>query len=877
MPAAASAPETGDPVTSLDERRAAIERSVLEMGRAPLRARLESTGILDADSPVLAAIVLQAGRALPPGLSAARRAQRQARAGEAMEWLRAGLDQPASAAAIKDALARILEPAPGTLASEHPMPEVARAAMGVAAALDLLELAPRIAAFLDGGPTVSATARGALLRMTGRVIPSEQRFRDLWPALRGLEPVALGRDALLEASARADAFAVRMLEFAPGAVEGEPLAFADQDAVVRGSAAILRAVAGREIAPMDALAWLGDGLVDEARPLAFGARLSAMCDLIQGADADSEPASFVAERVQGLLARGRSLHPGLAWATLSTLPRLVLPAGPEGGDASREQLLTRGLALLERCVDEDRFRPHDPDGLQGAVAALIELASSIDDDGARAAAARPLVERLMAFVATEQPLPASVRRTAASGLRLSLRPEDAEVLLGLVESLSMPELEYELLGALRAAIAVLPPGGEEAEAVLARLFEISSAPDFDRKMRALAVLASEDAAAALAAKPRDFRARWLLLRLDNEVEPEVVRAFLGILARVGDGNALEQLTENAERLRRIAAEAGAEDTMGALEDAVRTLAAGDGGRLRRAATGTLGAGFMGPSARRPGELALLRSGLRLALEADALGTEDATVADHALIVRAALELLRLEPVAGVAAFDVGTLLQIRARHVEPLSTVSSDLYVLESTVAEALIAARLALKEPIVELTPGQVIAAYGEALRVLGADAEANASPRFGWTSTTLEIDAIGYLRAAGTGEEALARLEAWIAGRAETLGPLPVSARRAFCDLALDVAAARPEALTLPRATRVLDDLDAIAADVETDAEGASEQRATLIPWLASTVAAERPGLEVLARVASSADSERYRAVMERVASVVGEPGGGDSEGGG
>ena len=78
-------------------------------------------------------------------------------------------------------------------------------------------------------------------------------------------------------------------------------------------------------------------------------------------------------------------------------------------------------------------------------------------------------------------IPLRVRRAAAAAFALSVQPSDARDLVMLVRSLETPELEYELLGALREVIDVVEPGTEPAEAVIDELFEAAAEPKFDSR------------------------------------------------------------------------------------------------------------------------------------------------------------------------------------------------------------------------------------------------------------------------------------------------------------------------------------------------------------------------------------------------------------
>ena len=119
----------------------------------------------------------------------------------------------------------------------------------------------------------------------------------------------------------------------------------------------------------------------------------------------------------------------------------------------------------------------------------------------------------------------------------SIEPADAEDILQRLGEPAAREIEYELLGALRAAIAVLDPAGEQAKDVVATLFAALAENDFDARSSACAVLLSSDVAPALRAQPLDLRWRWLAKRIPAEPSPELRRELLALLGRTGGAEA----------------------------------------------------------------------------------------------------------------------------------------------------------------------------------------------------------------------------------------------------------------------------------------------------------------------------------------------------
>ena len=333
----------------------------------------------------------------------------------------------------------------------------------------------------------------------------------------------------------------------------------------------------------------------------------------------------------------RGVSPDRAWIVLGALPRVDRGEGAPA-DAARVEDFRQGAALLDALLRSRRNAPLDPDGLEGSIAALIDLGRSISDVELRRAAVRGFVLDLKDLLPAARMMPLGVRRAAARGLALSIEPADAEDLLQRLGEPAAREIEYELLGALRGAIAVLDPAGEQAKDVVATLFAALAEDDFDSRSSACAVLLSSDVAPALRAQPLDLRWRWLAKRIPAEPSPELRRELLALLGRTGGPEAAAALLADDAVLDLCVLDGA--PFIEALGAAFLELAAEDASALL-AASGTLLGVPLDPSgagaeALLPARAALLRAALALDLAAFRANANVLAREDHLRALSAAL-------------------------------------------------------------------------------------------------------------------------------------------------------------------------------------------------------------------------------------------------
>ncbi|MEL6904148.1 MAG: hypothetical protein AAFP22_02005, partial [Planctomycetota bacterium] len=608
----------------------------------------------------------------------------------------------------------------------------------------------------------------------------------------------------------------------------------------------------------DAIAQLRTGLAGEERGHPFDARLRALLDLVQGADPASAPAVDASSLVADLT-RTQALAPACAFAVVQGLPRLPYARGGEG-DPARLESLRSGVGLLRRVLATVQRRPLDPDGLEESVAALVDLAEAIEDEGLRARAAGPLVETLARLLESADPLGPGVRRAAARGLGVAPRPSDVRMLLRLFDARDGVDIDYELLGALRAAVGVLEPGAPEAEAVLSELFVATTDPDFDARLRALDVLASDELGPALAARPRRHRALWVLARLEVEGDADVRRGLVDLFGRVGDEGTLRQLLEQTSALTRIAADGA--DSTDALDRAVRAITGDDPAGLAQVARELLRVAAPAKAApapaaadtdaveRRSTRFALLRLGLSLGVDSARDGAALAE-ADHARLLRTALDLVRVEARVGATRSIEGvTLVRLLDVHVRALSTEGP--FAAERAVADAVLGARAALRSLGAPADADAISAQYDSARATLRTP---EAAERIGWDAFALDLDAVRTLRALPSPTRALERFDRALDARGNA--PLDPRTARDYVDLVLDVLdPPGPE-----RAERTLKMLELLLAELGegTASEDAAWAAGLLAPAGASDARAER---------LREALSARFPGRLERLLRSAGPP---------
>ncbi|MEM9803177.1 MAG: hypothetical protein AAGA20_22855 [Planctomycetota bacterium] len=752
--------EGGDAQLLFDRRRVQLitrlSNQLLDLDAAELDvAAIAHPGATELD--LVLAIVLRAGRPIPPGLAAARRSQREARAKEALDWLELELAAEGGDQLVLNALR-------SALASDGPaaasIPELRVAAAHVVAELELVQLAPIVARLLaeESRPEVRSGARAALFRLYARWYESAEDFEERWRPLRGLPPAATGRDELARTIEVANERALRLIELAE--FEGELLDWPDPGMAARASRAVGRAVAAGGIDPTEARTILLDGLVETGDPEELHARLGVLLDLVQGADPLGDAATGVRAALVEVTGTAHAKGPPTAWVAIGALPRLPFPEGAEG-DAYRAPILETGVDAFQRALRKRNERPLDPDALEGAILALRDLALAIDDPELRATVAEPLARSLPGLV-RDDALPMGVRRAAASSLTLSSNERSARILVALIGDANAGELEYELFGSLEAVSAGLSPGSQAAEDIVEELFESLAKADFDRRARALELLLSDGLREVLRHDARRTEARWCVLRLVPETSPELRIGLLDLLAQIGDADVVQLALSEPELVEQIATS----DT-----EVARALARTVG--ALSAESPERGSTVLGLADRIAGELGTAEAldpervqRLRIALDAVlALDVETARAlppAAHRWALRAAIDLRRADPVLVPARLGSEARSRLLGVHAAALAAFEAG----EEDVALTALAKGLfgsdeqlaALSAPTEDAAPGPdreraidvAVAGFDAAV------AESEVAAGLGWDARRLRFECVDFLRATGRIPAAQSRLGA-------------------------------------------------------------------------------------------------------------------------
>lgn len=748
-----------------------ISAALLELDAEALDRAANSYRASSAEDLTLA-VILRAGRPIPPGLAAARRAQRVARAEEARAWLARERESAVGREHTDACIAFALSAGGGGTPS---IPELEIAASFVVAELELVEHAPAVARLLDRGasPEVRKGARTALYRLYARSFESLKGFEARWEQLEGRPPELTGRNELRAALDAGNERALALLELAPERFDKAPLDWVDPEMAASAARTLGRAVAGGALEPDAARELLAEGLGGVADPGELHARLGVLIDLVQGADPASDTARSARAAVLTVADASPSSGPDFVWVSLGALRRLQYPEGPEG-EAERLAALETAVRIFRGALEARRSRPIDPDALQGAIFAIRDVARGVSASGDRQRGVRLLMRDLRALV-VDQGLPLGVRRAAASSLTLSSAARDALQLVNLMQSPEAREaLGYELLSALKVVAGSLSPGSEAAETVLDRLFEFVAEPDFDRRQLSLELLLSEEFAPLLAHAVRETSARWTVLRLQAEPSEELRLQLLALLARIGgeeildlilarDGLVEDVIAPDPRLARALCVSAL---TLNGDADPARLL------RLARRVAGPLG----GAESLDPTRVARLRASVEMVLGLDAGQVSVLPLQDSRWVVAAAVDLRRAYPVLALGRLEVADRAKLRSLHVARLrtadgapDTADAPLVSLARALLEADdLAAELREERPVGEAEEDEVIAAERarRAEKALGefdaAMAASEPMDRTGWSPVDLGLEGIELLRRLGRDEAALVRTESLFQGPA-------------------------------------------------------------------------------------------------------------------
>ncbi|MEM9382912.1 MAG: hypothetical protein AAGB93_23380 [Planctomycetota bacterium] len=776
----------------VDQRSQTLTRlsaSFLDLDAAALRAHADSEleGRRADEADVVLAIALRAGRPVPPGLSAARRTQRETRAAEALDWLRSQRESEAERQLVEDALRGALDPLDPSVPT---IPELVVACCHVVAQLDLVDLAPSVGRLLgDPASDVRGAARASLYRLYGRRFDDAAAFTAAWAELEGLTPAAAGRDQIHVVVELSNERALQLLELAPARFEESPLDWSDPDMPPRAARSIGRAVASGVLEPATARAWLVDGIAAVESPAELHARLGVLLDLVQASDPASPAATEVRDAVGGVLDAAVTGAPEIAFVALSALPRVPFAVESEG-DVRRVALARAGALAFDHAVSERRMRPLDPDALQGAIVALRDVLRGVEDGAARDALVEPFARVLLEVVADPHE-PVLVRRAAATSLSISTSKTAANALVEILGSGAAVEVEYELLGALRSAVRSLRPGDEEAEQLLTTLFASARDADFDRSSRALELLLSEELAEVLAAEPRPAEARAAVDRLAAEESPALRAQLLHFAGRVGDAGVLRALLETEGLVEDLAG--GGDEVARARVGARRALRAGGAaagapvlGGARRVAP-ELGE----DRALDPGRVVRLRAALDVVLALDEAEAAALPRADHRWTLRAAIDLRRSKDLLAPALLDSVHRVRLVGVHAQALEVPGDD--ELDPTLV-AMTRGLFGSDEVRAQLEaldvatpePASAIAERETRIRVavesldfaVGRPDEVD---ELGWELQKVRLESIDFLRAVGRESAALGRLFALFSEEGFRSADAPAHAIRTFAELSI------------------------------------------------------------------------------------------------
>lgn len=459
----------------------------------------------------------RAGRAVHPGLSAARAAELEG------ERARAVLE-------LDGALTRADEARLESLLTSAATPdELWCAAASVVAALRRYDLAPVLASALD--PSASAgravAARASLHELYGRWFRQPSELDPFLGSVTGGE----GTRLLLESNRREEERSRERLfsELAHDPTRATTW-LEDPDPAVRcGAARTLARVFTREgessLATLEALVAHLEG---EHEPRAFHEGLQACYAPLERAGVDHP----ISSRLRALLIE-IARTPGDA-RTLSAAQALArIPWRTEGArDLGHLLSAIEALgAMLRGLTESDRRRGiNDPDPLVAVLAALRECSARASAVGLRSELrASPARESLLDVLG--DPMQAeAVRASAAAALGSLARPGDGPELGRLLADPAVgAQVKHALLGSLHAILIELGPDSPGALELLAAVADQTGAADADLRRRALTLLGDERLASLVVRLDPAF----LLARLGAEEGRESTLELLALLQRLG--------------------------------------------------------------------------------------------------------------------------------------------------------------------------------------------------------------------------------------------------------------------------------------------------------------------------------------------------------
>lgn len=555
-------------------------------------------------------LLLQAGRTVPPGLTATRARDREKEKATALASLaeRCGPSSPERDAWLAALRSRLSDAARDV--------EVWVSCARVAGELGLYQLVPDLtAALADGAPVLAHEAAcDALQRLYGQRPARGAAFA---PPFEPGPGTAYLLERLRESDARAREARIALVSGSPEVALG---ALADPVPQVRSAAArtVAEAVQKERLDAVAVRTALRDRLRVETYPGPFHAALEGLLALSAGLPPDDP---FVLSLRDDLLALARDPSPAFYMSLARGLARMPWERGTRTEGTLRAA--QRDIAsLLGKALDS----PHgDADVIAGVLASLQDLLSRVQLEGEDAATwVRGCDARgpLMRIVRAQQ-LSEGLRTSAAGVLKDVALPQDAgDLLTELARERTGPGLRYALLGSLAPLAETYP---ETAPRVVDRLFLYLDDPDADLRRRALTLLSSPKLEGSM--RGRDLSR--LVDRLESEPVAELKNGLLDLVRRYGDGRLLEPFLAHAS-FDNLAS--GDPAGLARLGEALRQLTADDPAARVRSAR-RLASVTDGDT-----ELARLTQCLELVASLTAEQARALPAEDHARIVRWALRL-----------------------------------------------------------------------------------------------------------------------------------------------------------------------------------------------------------------------------------------------
>lgn len=678
----------------------------------------ETAGVLLAAHPVLGrdALILQVGRPLPPGLTAARLQQREASRAAALQALVAHMALgPQEAQPWLRRLEWHLEVGGDPDLRPDTSIDLRAASMLVAAELDLVGLAPLMVPYLAHSPQglVELSARRSLRRFLGRWALAGESLGP-WPQVIGPQELAV-REAFVRSSATARELRLRLLELDPK-VAAELFDGPDPELRILAAERLLRAIGAQEQSRDEVAASLLVRVALEPEAKALHAALSALIELSQAAGPD---APISADLWRALHKRLESATPYLAPVLIAGLERLPSAESATGQPAPAlvhdVQVASKLLGKLLR-----RGAPVDGDDLilaQHVWSRLAERAGARGEEAFLEGSAS-LVRDLLGEGAESD----AVRFAAVAALgRLSPGPAELATCLDLLEAGALPS-------ALRVAVysltekALLAPGesagAESRGRLLACLGSDLAAGDAELRRRSVRFLGTDP----LLVEARSRRSAGdahlveaLLTAVVGETLADLQTAMLQLVERQLRGQpgaqALDQflVRPGVGELRRAERERSV-----ALWQLLLSLSGSDGSQRMRAARwmAELPVSADAVAAETPEALALrVDSALRIVAGLEAGQVKGFGLEDHRQVLRWSTELVREQARLALGETAGWLAVAVLERHLPAIA-------IEEHSAEWSLLEARLRVALEGAEQQREAILGAFARALRTEGGSA---------------------------------------------------------------------------------------------------------------------------------------------------------------